>query len=146
MHLLAIFIHRSVIKMQIKRHLALLTIALGALFFFPRASWAYKVTGRDIYEGCKSFATGQVNWGKLESGQEIYIGHCGGLITAYMELIRVYKGTTAPQIACIPKTTTVSEVAKKVVKFLDTNRSHWNMSASTLVLVAIKNGYVCGRK
>lgn len=118
-----------------------LIVWLCILGFFSAPTWA--VTGHEIYEGCAAASKDNFNVKKLAPGKEIYIGHCLGLITGFAEMIRLYEGTEAPPVACIPKDVTVSDLSKDVVEFLEENRAHWDMSASVLVLVAIKNNYLC---
>ncbi|WP_449287760.1 Rap1a/Tai family immunity protein [Marinobacter salarius] len=118
----------------------LVLLALTSLF----SGNALALTGGEIYPGCYAAAQDTFDFDSLPPGQEIYVGHCVGLITGFLEMIRLYEGTQAPPVACVPKYVTISDVLVDVVKFLDQNRAHWDMSASLMVIAAIKNNYLCG--
>ncbi|MBD3652332.1 Rap1a/Tai family immunity protein [Kangiella sp.] len=116
-------------------------LLLGVTCLFSGNTWA--LTGGEIYQGCYAAAQDSFDFDSLSPGEEVYVGHCMGLITGFVEMIRLYEGTEAPPVACIPKNVTVSMILDDVVNFLDQNRAHWEMSASVLVIIAIKNNYLC---
>ncbi len=113
--------------------------SLACLF----SSDAWSITGVEIYQGCSVAAQEDFNYESLPTAKAMYVGHCLGLITGFVEMIRLYEGTEAPPVACIPDNVTVSTIVDDVIDFLDENRAHWDMSASVLVIIAIKNNYLC---
>ncbi|WP_144780343.1 Rap1a/Tai family immunity protein [Marinobacter maritimus] len=116
-------------------------LLFGVVCLFSSNAWA--LTGGEIYKGCYAAAQDNFNYDSLPLGEEVYVGHCLGLITGFAEMIRLYEGTKAPPVACIPKDVTISMLLDDVVNFLDQNRAHWDMKATVLILIALKNNYLC---
>ncbi len=116
-------------------------LLFGVACLFSSNTWA--LTGSEIYKGCYAAAQDNIDYDSLPPGEEVYVGHCVGLTTGFVEMIRLYEGTEAPPVACIPKDVTVPMLLDDVVDFLDQNRAHWERSASVLVMIAIKNNYLC---
>ena len=118
---------------------AIVLVSLACLF----SGDVLAVTGGEIYQGCYAAAQDNYDYNSLPPGGVVYVGHCIGLITGFVEMIRLYEGTEAPPVACIPKEVTVATHLDNVVHFLDKNRQHWDKSASVLVLISIKKNYLC---